>query len=484
MSLKLWHTALLPQYENKIHPTTLSAMNGWIAFNPEVKIQRTIANDDFCKSFLEEFDKVYETETLKYYNTEEDGRFKSDLFRLCALLKEGGMYIDIDQLPLKQMSEYLDLNYIDFCVGVLAPSNYVCNGILYAKNPDNKIIKACLDEHIKTYKLKEKGLHDGDMSAIHTMHKTIRSMFEDNNIPKGHAAIEDYNCLFLEEREGVNAFMNAFYFEEEAVMATRYFNYHRDKVMKSEHVTFKEVETFNENSIEKYKSYMDSAFDKWVEPDEWHEHFGRKPLLRYETTRYCWDYVLKNELKQVVELGTSRSFVDGAYPGCNTNDTTFWQPENPSVWDWSAGCFTRVVGECIQGTDIKLDTIDMAQAHIFRSHFMTQELEGINYGIGMSESFLQNYDKKIDFLYLDTGDVTPVDFTAELHLREAKIIIEKDIMSEKGIILIDDVRNVACKKQNKDVSDYGKAKLSIPFFLNHGWKITMDEYQVALERNK
>jgi hypothetical protein len=238
------------------------------------------------------------------------------------------------------------------------------------------------------------------------------------------------------------------------------------------------------NSIEKYKDYMESAFDLWVLDEEWEEFFGRKPLLRYHSMKYCWDYVISKNLKRIVELGTSRSFVDGAYEGCNTNDTRYWQPTNPKVWDWSAGCFTRVIGECIQGTDMTLDTLDMAQAHIFRSHYMTKDLEGIRYAVGMSEDFLNSCEEKIDFLYLDTGDVTPVDFTAELHLREAKIIIEKDLMSRDGIILIDDVRNVACKKQNKNVSDYGKAKLSIPFFEENGWKITVDEYQVVLEKNQ
>lgn len=237
------------------------------------------------------------------------------------------------------------------------------------------------------------------------------------------------------------------------------------------------------DSIEKYKYHMESAFDKWVEEEEWIQYFDRKPLLRYHTLRYCWDYVISNSLKNVVELGTSRSFVDGAYEGCNTNDISKWKPLNPKIWDWSAGCFTRVIGESIQGTDIELLTLDMARAHIFRSQFMTSNLKNISYIVDTSENFLSSYDKKIDFLYLDTGDVTPVDFTANLHLREAKIIVERDLMSDKGIILIDDVRNVACKKQNENVSDYGKAKLSIPFFIDNGWKITVDEYQVVLERN-
>ena len=58
MKLKLWHTALRPQYENKIHPTTLQVLNQWIKLNPNLEIQRVIADDNFCTSFLEQFDKL------------------------------------------------------------------------------------------------------------------------------------------------------------------------------------------------------------------------------------------------------------------------------------------------------------------------------------------------------------------------------------------------------------------------------------------
>ena len=33
--------------------------------------------------------------------------------------------------------------------------------------------------------------------------------------------------------------------------------------------------------------------------------------------KYCWDQVEKYNFKTVVELGTTRSYVDGKFPGCN-----------------------------------------------------------------------------------------------------------------------------------------------------------------------
>ena len=81
---------------------------------------------------------------------------------------------------------------------------------------------------------------------------------------------------------------------------------------------------------------------------------------------------------------------------------------------------------------------------------------------------------------MDTGDVTPIEPTAELHLRESKILVENDLISEDGIILIDDVRNPQSMKQNDD--EYGKEKYSIPYLRDNGFEIIMDEYQVLMQK--
>ena len=232
--------------------------------------------------------------------------------------------------------------------------------------------------------------------------------------------------------------------------------------------------------MEQYKEYMDGAFAPYYTDEQFIESYGRIPKFRYDTFKYCWDWIQEKELKTIVELGTSRSFVDGKYPGCNSDDIKFWEPDNPEIWDWSAGCFTRVFGELIQGTDIDLITVDLMSTHIARSRAMTQDLENIEYFSMSSEEFLTSGDGQIDFLYMDTGDVTPIEPTARLHLRESEILVENDLISDNGLILIDDVRNIQSKSQ--DPSDYGKAKYSIPYLQENGFEVIMDEYQVLLQR--
>jgi hypothetical protein len=44
----------------------------------------------------------------------------------------------------------------------------------------------------------------------------------------------------------------------------------------------------------------------------------------------------------IVELGTSRSFVSSDSPGCMKTDIQYWRPDEPKCWDWGAGIFTKV----------------------------------------------------------------------------------------------------------------------------------------------
>lgn len=228
----------------------------------------------------------------------------------------------------------------------------------------------------------------------------------------------------------------------------------------------------------KYKDYMDKAMIHYNSEEEYKSYFNRVPKFRYDTFEYCLNHLMDNDLKSIVELGTTRSFVDGKFEGVNDSNPKYWDPNDPSKWDWSAGCFTKVFGEIIQGTDITIESVDLASEHIKRCKVITEGLDNITHYVNDSRKFLSEYNGKIGFIYMDTGNVTPIERTAILHLEECKILIERDLMESNGIILIDDVRNIQSKKQTP--SEYGKALYSIPYLLENGYKIVMDEYQVIL----
>jgi hypothetical protein len=207
---------------------------------------------------------------------------------------------------------------------------------------------------------------------------------------------------------------------------------------------------------------------------------------RYETFKYAFEHFEKHNGRIVVELGTTRSFVHGGLPGCNSDDIRFWTPNEPKNWDWGAGGFTRMAATCLSHLNPVIHTVDLAPAHIRRCKIITQDYASImRYHVTSSEQFLHTWDasQKIDLLYLDTGDMTPIEPTAQLQLREAKIIVERDLLSDTGLLVIDDVRNPTPQKFG-ETSKLGKAKYSMAYLLEHGFEIVVDEYQVIMQKKR
>jgi FkbM family methyltransferase len=235
------------------------------------------------------------------------------------------------------------------------------------------------------------------------------------------------------------------------------------------------------NNIDKYKYYLDNGIRYYYPDDVFIKFYKRVPLSRYYSFKYCLDYLNKFKNVIIVELGTSRSYVDGRFVGCNSDDKKYWEPNDMTKWDWSAGCFTRVFADLIGNQGI-INTVDMAKGHIERCKFMNKEFNNIKYFISSSEEFLKSYNGKIDLLYMDTGDMTPIEPTIDLQLREAKIIVERNLISDNGLILIDDIRNPT-SLMNGNKSELGKGQLAIPYLLKNGFKIVFDEYQVILVRS-
>lgn len=232
-------------------------------------------------------------------------------------------------------------------------------------------------------------------------------------------------------------------------------------------------------ALEKYKDLLERGT---YDHQDW-SIFTTPPKSRYHTFKYVFEHFIKNNGRVVVELGTSRSFTHGGHIGCNQDDTRFWTPESPENWDWGAGIFTRMAAESLKDYNPVIHTIDLIANHINRCKVMTQDFKNITYHVCSSLDFLARCAPySIDLLYLDTGDMTPIEPTAQLQLAEAKIIVERNVLAKNGILLIDDVRNQTPRKFG-ETSGFGKSKYSIQYLLQNGYEIIADEYQVILRRN-
>jgi len=236
-----------------------------------------------------------------------------------------------------------------------------------------------------------------------------------------------------------------------------------------------------QNNLNRYKHYLEQG--TFAGDEDWSFRNGIKPKSRYDSFLYAFERFAQNKGKMIVELGTSRSFTHGGLPGCNRDETHFWTPGEPQNWDWGAGFFTRMAATCLQHLKPQIHTIDIEAAHIRRCKHMTSDFSHlITYHVTSSLTFLKNCKEKcIDLLYLDTGDMTPIEPTAQLQLAEAKLIVERNVLADDGTLLIDDVRNQTPRKFG-DTSGLGKSKYAIPYLLEHGFEILFDEYQVIMRK--
>ena len=429
---------------------------------------------------------------------------KSDLLRYCLLYIYGGVYLDCDLKPLHSFDEFFEVfNDVEYkhaiftsfgkgaptfkCVTPLGIKNVhkmMANGI-FASTKNNPIlldlINYCVDHPIDN-KPENRGVN---VIALY-------NILNNNVISSGNEFIEPYkvfmndgNVIYLINQDesdeyGTNCFIN----EKGKVLINP-----NDEAYQFKRQTSGVLQKIPIiNYLEKHRKLLDEAMSKYYSDDIFKKYYDRVPLSRYYTFNDCYEYIqnklLNNDEKPViVELGTSRSYVDGIYIG-NKSEKEQDDPQimgyddkNPQKWDWSAGCFTKIFSNLFP--ELILHTIDISDRHLQRCKNMNKNRDNIKYHHTSSEDFLNNFPQKIDLLYLDTGNLD--EETAQLHLREVKIIVEKDILKKDGLLLIDDVRN-PYMMMNGEKSDLGKSKYSVPYLLDNGYKIIENEYQMILKK--
>ena len=94
-----------------------------------------------------------------------------------------------------------------------------------------------------------------------------------------------------------------------------------------------------------------------------------------------------------------------------------------------------------------------------------------------SLDFLKSTPDKYDLIYLDTGDMFPIEPSEDLQEAEARIIIERNLLNPGGMILIDDVLNATPRKLGSKTNVYGKSTKSIPLLKNSGYTCIFEGYQ-------
>ncbi len=190
---------------------------------------------------------------------------------------------------------------------------------------------------------------------------------------------------------------------------------------------------------------------------------------RFETISFAFDLLSTKERPVIVELGTSRSFVDGSRKGCMNSKKKYWNEHDVAGWDWGAGLFTRLCGEIIDHSQAHLFTVDPSKKAIEISKTITAACaRNITFCNTTSTHFLSTIVPKTDFLYMDHHETC--EEGALLHLRDSELIVSRQILTDNAVILIDDT----------GFDDDGKGKYSIPFLQKNGYKIVKKGYQTLM----
>mgnify|MGYP003627965558 FL=1 len=247
--MNLFHCLLPPNYpKGQAHPNTISNILKWKSINEDVEINQHVFSYEECCDYIR---TNFDEELLTYFINQPFGHFKSDLWRLCVLYNEGGVYADVDQEILANFSSFLDVDKYDFC-GVSNMDRYnLSNGFIYSKK-GNEIIEKNIE---LTYQKYFEGLRNGRFTDVefiggcYIMGEVIAEMSKDKIMPIGVKDISNSKCLFLQERgdrelekTSKQLFWNSFKVyagDETPVMNSRYESYHIDRTISSEFVEFK-----------------------------------------------------------------------------------------------------------------------------------------------------------------------------------------------------------------------------------------------------
>lgn len=138
------HPKVIYFCNKKIGEKDHASANNWKILNQEYEVK--LYDDEMIKLFLlNEFGELY----VNIFNYLKDGPIKADFWRLCILYKKGGIYSDIDNVPLVKLDDFIE-NDIDL-VTCSSYWKYNFNPNFIICNKDNIILKRCIEWYINKY---------------------------------------------------------------------------------------------------------------------------------------------------------------------------------------------------------------------------------------------------------------------------------------------------------------------------------------------
>lgn len=136
--------------------------------------------DDECVEYLKQH---FQPDVLLQYNSLIPGAFKCDVFRLCVLLIEGGIYVDTGMLKMKNT----DFNEMigsksDLLLCIDCSDNGIYQAII-GSTKNNEVIRKCLNHILNNIRQKHYGINPLDITGPMAIGRVIRQFFPENTLP-------------------------------------------------------------------------------------------------------------------------------------------------------------------------------------------------------------------------------------------------------------------------------------------------------------
>ena len=182
---------------------------------------------------------------------------------------------------------------------------------------------------------------------------------------------------------------------------------------------------------------------------EFLEKYNHPKNIRFESFKFALLEANKRGLKTIVETGCARG---------KTKFIFF------SKINWKDGMSTMIFSDYARYVKGELTTCDIEKKNIENAKkFVKNNQEFVKFAIDDSLNFLSSFEKKIDFLYLDSLD-GQYDGASKHQLEEIKIA--KDKLNKNSLVLLDDKGS--------------KTNLSIDFMLNNNFKMINETKEQVL----
>ena len=179
------------------------------------------------------------------------------------------------------------------------------------------------------------------------------------------------------------------------------------------------------------------------------DKYNHPQNIRFDSFKFALIEANTRGLKTLVETGCARG----------KSKFIFFSKIN-----WKDGMSTMIFSDYVKYNNGKLTTCDIEKKNIQNAKkFTFNNKEFIDFVVDDSLNFLSSFEKKIDFLYLDSLDGQHKE-ASNHQLKEIQIAIEK--LSENSLVLLDDKGS--------------KTNLSIDFMISNNFKIINETKEQVL----